>query len=64
MMKTCATCPSPAKCKAAGRCLKATAMARGGSVQKANCGASMKPGQKSTPMAYGGMVKSKKKKKG
>ena len=81
-MKTCASCPSPAKCKAAGKCLKSSAkmgyggmpkkakkaygglttkagktsggmakkakMNKGG-MTKANCGASMKPTQSSTP---------------
>lgn len=59
-MKTCASCPSPAKCTAAGKCLKSSAkmgyggmpkkvkMAKGG-MTKANCGASMKPQQSSTP---------------
>ena len=43
-MKTCASCPTPGKCKAAGKCLKGDKatkkMNKGG---YANCGASMKP---------------------
>ena len=40
--KTCAGCPTPAKCTAAGKCLKKTGYNKGGYV---NCGASMKPTQ-------------------
>lgn len=38
--KICPTCPSPAKCKAAGKCLKAAAkgLKMGGSVKKYNTG--------------------------
>ena len=40
IMKVCASCPSPAKCKAAGKCLKASPapkakMAYGGMAKKA-----------------------------
>jgi len=54
-MKLCAGCPAPAKCTAAGKCLKTAKKAYGGmakkakmnkgGVVKANCGASMKPQQ-------------------
>lgn len=43
--KTCPTCPTPAKCKAAGKCLKKGGYNKGGLV-KANCGASTKPNRK------------------
>ena len=48
-MKTCASCPTPGKCKAAGKCLKGGGketkkMNKGG---YANCGASVKPNGKS-----------------
>ena len=32
--KPCAACPSPAKCKAAGKCLAKTKMAKGGAAKK------------------------------
>jgi len=54
-MKLCPGCPTPAKCTAAGKCLKTAKKAYGGmakkvkmnkgGVVKANCGASMKPQQ-------------------
>lgn len=59
-MKTCPECPSPAKCKTAGKCLGGKAikkkMYKGGMAKKSgyakggyvSCGASMKPGQKRT----------------
>lgn len=58
--KMCADCPTPAKCKAAGKCMgKKAKMYKGGMASKkkssgyakggmVNCGASMKPGQKRT----------------
>lgn len=51
---TCATCPTPSACTAAGKCAKA-GYAKGGMVKKyakggyVNCGASVKPSQKNTP---------------
>ena len=53
-MKLCKGCSAPAKCTAAGKCLKTAAKAYGGMAKKkanmnrggmANCGASMKPQQ-------------------
>ena len=52
--KPCAGCPTPAKCTAAGKCLKKAGMYGGGMAKKktgynkggyVNCGASMKPTQ-------------------
>jgi len=54
--KPCAGCPTPAKCTAAGKCLKKSGMYGGGMAKKktgynkggyVNCGASMKPNGKS-----------------
>ncbi len=57
--KMCEDCPTPKQCSAAGKCMgkkakmykggmakKKSGYAKGGMVTKANCGASMKPGQK------------------
>lgn len=50
--KPCANCPTPAKCKAAGKCLK-SGMNKGGIMKKGyakggyvNCGASNPPSKK------------------
>ena len=53
-MKTCPGCPTPAKCKAAGKCLKSAGMYGGGMAKKkgynkggyAKCGASNPPAKK------------------
>lgn len=53
-MKLCKGCSAPAKCTAAGKCLKTATKAYGGMAKKkvkmnrggmSNCGASMKPQQ-------------------
>jgi len=49
-MKTCASCPTPGKCKAAGKCLKGGGSKETKKMNKggyANCGASVKPNGKS-----------------
>jgi len=57
-MKLCSDCPTPEKCKAAGKCLKMPkkAMSKGGMAKKGYkkggyvmCGASNPPTQKGTP---------------
>lgn len=52
-MKTCPGCPTPAKCEAAGKCLKSAKMYGGGMAKKgyakggyAKCGASNPPSKK------------------
>jgi len=63
-MKLCKGCPAPAKCTAAGKCLKTATKADGGMVKKkpavkkgAGVMAKKKPVAKK---AYGGMAKKKK----
>ena len=54
-MKTCTNCPSPAACKAAGKCLnKASGMAMGGMAKK------KKPDMLGAGMYGGGMAKKRK----
>lgn len=52
-MKPCASCKSPAKCKAAGKCLKKTVTKQmGGTARKVT---------RKTAMSYGGTAMKKKK---
>lgn len=57
-MKLCKGCSAPAKCTAAGKCLKTATKAYGGMAKKAGT-AKKKPAVKK---AYGGMATKKKKK--
>lgn len=67
-MKVCSTCPSPSKCKAAGKCMKSSKYGgaaprkkKAAAKPKAYGGAMMakKPAAK-PKMGYGGMAKKKK----
>jgi hypothetical protein len=51
--KTCAGCPTPAKCTAAGKCAKKSGMAKGGMTAK------KKPDMMGMGMYGGGMTKKK-----
>jgi len=66
-MKVCSTCPSPSKCKAAGKCMKkskyggAAPRKKAAAKPKAYGGAMMAKKSAAKPkMGYGGMAKKKK----